>query len=134
LPDALASRLSGTLAEVETVIDTVERASSLAAAAEELRPDIELPGAIRWVRRRVNAIRQTLTTLIGLFPDLFLSLAPTLPAFRKTLSTKDALSRLRQVAAAELEHLCWPVGFGHHQRHSRLHVGHDQQSTGPDPP
>ena len=53
LPDCLAARLSGTLAEVEAVVRAVERAAGPKAARGELRLDIELPAVLRWVRRRV---------------------------------------------------------------------------------
>jgi hypothetical protein len=51
LPDFLCSRLRGTLAEVEAVVAAVEAAPTQEAASEALRPDIELPGALRWLRR-----------------------------------------------------------------------------------
>lgn len=56
LPDCLAVRLSGTLAEAEAVVCAVEQATGLKAACEGLRPDIELPGVLRWVRRRVQTV------------------------------------------------------------------------------
>ena len=46
LPDCLSARLPGTLAEVEAVVIAVEQARSLEAACEELRIDIDLPGAL----------------------------------------------------------------------------------------
>jgi hypothetical protein len=44
----------------------VEQAKSLEAAADRLRPDIELPGAIRWTRRRVKRVQASLRILVGL--------------------------------------------------------------------
>ena len=58
LPDCLAARLPDTLIGVEAVVRAVEQASSLQAAADGLRPDIELPGAMRWTRRRVRAVHR----------------------------------------------------------------------------
>ena len=53
LPDCLATRLPGTLDALETVVAHAERSRSLTATAKALRRDaIDLPGAIRWVRRR----------------------------------------------------------------------------------
>jgi hypothetical protein len=50
LPDCLASQLSGSLDEVEQVVAIVEAkvaaGESIEKAAEEIRPDIELPGAV----------------------------------------------------------------------------------------
>lgn len=48
LPDCLSSRLPGTLIEVETVINQIESAPSQEAAADNIRPDIGLPGVLRW--------------------------------------------------------------------------------------
>lgn len=54
LPDHLAARFPGTLAEIERVVLAVEEARSVAAAADTLRPDtVMLPSAVRWGRRRV---------------------------------------------------------------------------------
>ena len=54
LPDCLAARLSGTLAELEAVVAAVEQTPSLISAADQLRPDeIELPGALPPRRGRV---------------------------------------------------------------------------------
>ena len=52
LPDCLAARGSGTLIEFEAVVNDTEAARSLEAAAAACRPDIELPGVLRWLRRR----------------------------------------------------------------------------------
>ena len=47
-----------------------ERAPSLAAAANELRRDaVELPGAMRWVGRRVRLVHHVLGIVIGLLPE-----------------------------------------------------------------
>lgn len=70
LPDHLAARFPGTLSEIEHVVATVEQAKSLEAAADRLRSDdITLPSAVRWVRRRVAAVRSLLTIVVGLFPQ-----------------------------------------------------------------
>lgn len=132
LPDCLASHLSGSLADVEAVVDAVEQGSSVEKTAEGLRPGIELPGAVRWTRRRVGAVRALLTMLIGLMPTLFRRCDATLASFRKTLGTPDVLVTLRPVASKHLDGLPTPVGFGfgHHARRDRGH----QQSAGPDPP
>lgn len=63
IPDCLATRLTGTLVELEFLVRQVEQSSSLAAACANLRPEIELPGVLRWVRRRVQPrIRRTCAT------------------------------------------------------------------------
>ena len=65
LPDCLSSRLPGTLIDVETVINQIESSPSQEAAANNIRLDISLPGALRWMRRRLFLIRSTLILLIG---------------------------------------------------------------------
>jgi len=57
--------------EVEAVVDQVEQAGTVERAADALRLDIELPGALRWTRRRVKSIHASLTTLKGLAPEPF---------------------------------------------------------------
>ena len=65
LPDALASRFPGPLDDLERVVAHVDAASSIEAAADVLRPDIVLPSAVRWVRRRLTLVRATLVVEIG---------------------------------------------------------------------
>jgi hypothetical protein len=112
LPDCLAARLSGTLAEVEAVVRAAEQAAGLEAACQELRLDIELPGALRWVRRRVQAVHASLHLLRGLLPALFApAAATTLTAFAQHLGAGQVLVALRQIAAAFLPRLPAPLGF-----------------------
>src|SRR5208337_2781948 len=61
LPDFLAARMPGLLTSIEDSITAASAAKSFEAAAGALRgPDISLPGAIRWLRRRVRAVRSVL--------------------------------------------------------------------------
>ena len=70
LPDCLAARFPGELDEVEAVVAHAEQAPSRAAAADALRTDtVELPGAMRWVERRVRLVHHVLTIVIGLLPE-----------------------------------------------------------------
>ena len=74
LPDCLAARLPGTLDELEAVVVMAEEAGSLEEAANEARcPEdedaIELPGALRWLRRRLDLIYNVLARVIGLIPQ-----------------------------------------------------------------
>jgi len=94
LPDFLAAQLPGSLSELEHVVAVAEQATSLEAAANTLRPDaIELPGAVRWVRRRVERVRQCLLLVIGLLPDRLSGCAATISQVRE---------RLGQVSAAAI--------------------------------
>jgi len=134
LPDCLASHLSGSLAKVEAVVNAVEQARSVEAAADALRPMIDLPGAVKWTWRRVRMVRRLLTTLIGLMPEWFATCQPTLASFRAALSTPDVLVTLRAIASADLAHLPVPVGFDHRAQRVSGRRGRGQQRTGPDPP
>ena len=72
LPDCLAARLPGTLTELEEVVAGAEKAPSLMAAADQLRRDaVELPGAMRWVRRRVRLVQHVLRLVKGMLPHRF---------------------------------------------------------------
>jgi hypothetical protein len=134
LPDCLAARLVGSLDEVEQVVVKVEGSASVEAAASALRPDIELPGALRWVRRRLMGVRAALLALVTLMPGRLGSRVEELSAVRAELSTERALVALREIGAAHLSRLVRPLGFrppriGRAQGEERL-----QHKTGPDPP
>jgi hypothetical protein len=134
LPDCLASHLSGALAEVEAAVEAVEQARSVEAAADAQRPTIDLPGAIKWTRRRVRMMRGLLTTLIGLMPEWFRSCQPTLASFRAVLGATDVLVTVRATATDHLAHLPVPVGFDNRARRRDRRPDAVQQRTGPDPP
>jgi len=71
LPDCLASHFPGALDAIEHVVATVETARSVEAAADVLRPEITLPAAVRWIRRRLTPARRALLAVVTLLPDLF---------------------------------------------------------------
>ena len=134
MADCFAARLSGTLYEVEAVVEQVERAESLEAAADVLRPEIELPGVLRWMRRRVQTVRLIFTLLKGLMPEWFVNCEPTLFSFREELALCWVLPALREIAAIHLPVLPPPLGFrppSPFRGDSKI-LG--QQRTGPDPP
>lgn len=134
LPDFLCSRLTGTLDEVEAVVATTEVASSQEAASEALRPHVELPGALRWVRRRRRLVRAGLAAAIGLLPGLLAGREPTVSSIRSALGAEMALVCLRAVAAPYLAALPPPLGFGHRPARRRPSPTASQQEPGPDPP
>ena len=106
LPDCLAARLPGTLAALEDVVVAAEEASSLEEAANEARcPEdddaIELPGALRWLRRRLDLVYDTLARVIGLIPDRLAGCAATMSAVRLRLKSDSALMELRGLVAGQ---------------------------------
>jgi hypothetical protein len=134
LPDCLAARLPGTLAEVEAVVSRVEQAGGLEAACRDLRPEVELPGVLRWVRRRVQAIHASLHTLKGLVPERFAGCGPRLDAFRECLGVEGVLPVLRQIAAPYLPSLPAPLGFRPVPARGGEQDCSHQHPAGPDPP
>lgn len=91
LPDFLAARLPGQLATIERAVMVVTAARSMEAAADALRgPEIGLPGAIRWLRRRVMAMQRSITAVKLMAPDVLERAAtgddaPILPKLRRAL-------------------------------------------------
>lgn len=134
LPDCLAARLSGTLVEVEAVVRSVEQAAGLEAACEQLRLDIELPGALRWIGRRVQAVHASLHLLKGLLPELFANCPATLTAFCEKLEVGQALLALRQIGAAFLQRLPAPLGFVPRRTPGSRRGRAGQHCVGADPP
>ena len=139
LPDCLASRLPGTLAELEDAVAAQERASSLAAAARALRGGrSEPPGAMRWLRRRIRLVRRALAAVDGLLPEHLAGCPPSILAFRDRLGTDAALIWLRETAAPNLAALPPPLGYangpairGHPVPAFQQRVGHDPPPPGP---
>jgi len=136
LPDCLASHFPGELAAIEHVVAIVETARSVEAAADVLRPDITLPSAVRWVRRRLTPVRRVLLAVVTLLPDLFTG-AARLAAVRLALATPAALVALRTHAAPHLATLPTPHGF--HPRRLRRDarpsvVPHDMGADRAGPP
>lgn len=135
LPDCLAARFPGELDEVEAVVAHAEQAPSLAAAANALRPDrVELPGAMRWVRRRVCLVHHVLTLVIGLLPEFLTRCVAEVGAVRTRLGTDIALRTLRTLTAGQLHALPAPLGFQPHRLGATNRNHASQHNPGPDPP
>ncbi len=134
LPDCLSSRLSGSLNEVESAILEVEKSSSQERAADKIRIDIELPGALRWIRRRLKPVQSSLAMLIELMPCLFSQCLPTICSFRSALCVEPVLVELRSCADLYLHLLPPPVGFGPRIELKKFKKNHFQHKTGTDPP
>lgn len=134
LPDCLASHYSGTLADLEAMVVTVEQAPSRALAAEQLRTAIELPGALRYLDRLRRSVHGTLTAVRGLEPQRFGAVAPTLQAFAALLGDGSVLMRLRDRLARYLPQLSTPFGFDPRRHSLDAADRRRQHQTGPDPP
>ena len=134
LPDCLASHYSGTLADLEATVLVVEQAPSRAAAAGQLRTEIELPGALRYLDRLCDSVHGALSAIRGLEPDRFETVAPTLQAFTAVLGAGSVLMRLRELVARYLAQLTTPFGFDPHRHSPGAAVPRRQHPMGPDPP
>jgi hypothetical protein len=134
LPDCLAARLPGTLDELEHVVAVTERAPSLEAAANSLRLDIELPGAMRWLRRRMRLVQRCLLILIGLLPGQLAGCAAQITAVRDRLGHDAVLMALRVAADRQLPQLPSPLGFHPLAAGRGDPTPAHQQPMGPDPP
>ena len=143
LPDHLAARFPGTLSEIEQVVAAAERASSVQACADALRPvTVGLASAMRWVRRRLARVHALLPIVVAMVPQHLQGCAPTIEAFHERLVVESptgsvvdsALVRLRDLLSEHLGALAIPVGFRHHSTGAGEHPSGLQQHKGPDPP
>ena len=134
LPDFLCARLSGTLAEVEAAVGVAEAGPTREAASEAVRPDVELPGALRWLRRRTRLVHAGLAAVVGLLPGLLAGREPTVTSVRSVLGPESALVRLRAEVAPHLAALPPPLGFGPRPACRRPSPTALQHDPGPDPP
>jgi hypothetical protein len=134
LPDCLAARLSGTLSEVEAVVRAAEQALSLEAFCTHQRLDIELPGALRWVRRRVQDVHSALHRIKGVLGDAFANVAPTLSAFADHLEVEPVLVALRGLAEPWLQQVPTPLGFSPRRQPGGGRDRARQHRAGADPP
>ena len=135
LPDCLAARLPGELDEVERVVAHAEQAASRVAAADALRHDaVELPGAMRWVARRVRLVHHVLGIVIALLPEHLMRCVAEVGAVRTRLGTETGLRALRTLLAEQLPVLPAPLGFQPHRLGATNRLRARQHKMGPDPP
>jgi hypothetical protein len=104
LPDFLAARLPDLLDSIEESVTVAQSAKSLEVAADLLRgPDVTLPGAIRWLRRRVRAVGSALAAVARLAPD---------PSVGIDIGQGHVLRRLRRsLPMTILADIPAPLGF-----------------------
>jgi hypothetical protein len=133
LPDCLSSRLGGSLDEAEAAVAASEF-MGVEAAAQALRVDeVELPGALRWLRRRRRGVRAAVLALVTAMPGRLGSVAEV-RAIRTVLGTERALVALREIGRDRLHALPPPLGL---RRPWETRAGSEpvlQHPTGPDPP
>ena len=136
LPTCLAAHWSGALSAIEQAVREAGQARSQSAAAERLRPGyIGLAGALRWLRRRVRAVRALLTAMRTVCPQQCGQLEPELEAFRARFGDESVLAQLRVLAGPSLRSLPAPVGFQRRWNpvvHSA--AAHAPHAQGLDPP
>ena len=109
LPDFYASRVPGTLDEIEDAAAKAEEVAGVERAAEQLRaadaPDaVTLAAAVAWMRRRRAWVRALLLTVAGLFPDLMAGVGGSIRAARACLGTSRVLVALRGILCASPVH------------------------------
>jgi hypothetical protein len=131
IPDFLAARLPGLLAAIEKDVIEAGSARSTEAAADVLRGlDISLPCAVRWLRRRVTAVRASISAAAAIAPRWISSLMTEVTARR---CPAPVLLRLRTELAPEiLDRLPPPLGF-QRARPQNKHSPDHQHDVGPDP-
>lgn len=131
LPDFLAAGIKGPLAEIAEVAAAVEAGPSLEAVAAELRPDVTLPAAIRWTRRRVRWFREAATIARGVVGEL-LGARPVPSALAEALAVEPGavLDELRARMAAHLRSLARPTGLCPRWRTRAIAEGRNNRSRG----
>ena len=120
------------------MVVAVEAASSLAEAAERLRPAeaesaVTSVSAERWTGRRQKLFSAVLLAVVGIFVVRFAGVT-TLTELRLRLGTTQALVALREIAAEHLPVLPPPLGFGPRPLRRRRRGGALHHDQGPDPP
>ncbi len=103
LPDFLAARLPGLLETIDNCVAVALTAKSMEFAADLVRgPEVTLPGAIRWLRRRVQAVRAGVVAIADLVPGLPVEIGQA-----------GVLGRLRRsLPMTALANIPPPLGFG----------------------
>ena len=132
LPDCLSARLRGSLDETEAAVLASE-SSGVEAAAQALREEVELPGALRWLRRRRRGVHAAVLALMTALPGR-LGMVAEVRGIRAFLGTARALVALRDIGAAHLQALPAPIGFHPPLSARGGSASRFQHGTGPDPP
>lgn len=139
LPDFYASRMPGTLDDIERAVATAETSASVEQAADTLRPAdvldaVTLGAAVAWLRRRVVLVGTMFSTVTGLFPDLLAGVEHSVRAFRERLGTSRVLVALRELCERHLHALPRPLGLNPRAQPVIAGARGHRQSPGSDPP
>lgn len=123
--------MGGSLDETEEVVllsDTI----GVEKAAMELRVgEVELPGVLRWLRRRRLGVHAALLALITALTGQLGSVAD-IEAMRLVLKTERLLVALREIGAEHLQSLPAPLGFGRRLAARTKRGKRSQHETGPE--
>ena len=130
LPDFLAVRFPGLLAAIEADVILARAARSIEAAADTLRGlDISLPSAVRWLRRRIHAVRSSFGAAVAMAPR---EMSRAILEASSQDRVPILLSLRANLASRILEKVAAPLGFGGSQRRSGPSPAR-QHDVGPDP-
>jgi len=108
LPDFLPSRFPGTLKDVEDVVVEIQKHPTLVSAADHIRPDIGLQGALRWINRRISYVSTALRASAGLLPEVGFK---NLGQLQKIFGVDSVLSHLREILKEHLYALPRIIGL-----------------------
>jgi hypothetical protein len=112
LPDFLAAKLPGLLESIEDTVVAASSAKSMEAAADALRgPDVTLPSALRWLYRRVQAVKAVVDAVSRLVLGRGNSTAMWESVTRIDLDQHVLLGLRRSLPPQFLNSLPAPLGF-----------------------
>ena len=133
LPDCMSARMGGSLDEAENVVSLSDRIG-VEKAAMGLRVDgVELPGVLRWLRRRRRGVHAALLALVTALPGQLGPVAK-IAAVRSVLGVPRVLVALREIGAAHLQALPAPLGFDRRIARGAKRGSRPQHETGTDKP
>lgn len=133
LPDSMCARMGGSLDEAERVVALSDLIGVEKAALGIREDEVELPGVLRWLRRRRLGVHAALLALITALPGQLGSVAE-IDALRLALSTQRVLVALREIGAAHLQSLPAPLGFDRRAAMRAKRGNRSQHETGTDKP
>lgn len=131
LPDFLAAKLPGLLSSIEFAANAAKSAASMESAADALRDfEVTLPGAVRWLRRRVRAVQAAVDAVSQTAGDTVLHRLARLQASRIDAERGVLLELRCTLPPRLLQRLPAPLGFLAGATGSLCDS--DQQHMGPD--